>query len=85
MEVYVRLYATLRRYQPQLRLGQTLAVELPEAATVAQLIERLGIPASTVKTVFVKHLIVKDDHILTNGDEVGIFPPIAGGWGSART
>lgn len=79
IEVQVKLYATLRRYQPQLRLGEALSISLPEGATVAQLVAKLGIPASTVKTVFVKGEIVKEEHALRDGDDVGIFPPIAGG------
>lgn len=79
MEVKVKLYATLRRYQPQLRLGEALTLSLPEGTTVGQLIEKLGIPANTVKTTFIRGRIVEPDQVLNDGDEVGIFPPIAGG------
>lgn len=79
IQVRVRLYATLRRYQPPVRLGQAHLVSLPQGATVEQLIAKLGIPADTVKTVFVQGKIVEDGYILSDGDEVGIFPPIAGG------
>jgi len=79
IQVQVRLYATLRRYQPQVRLGRARIVSLPEGTTVEQLIATLGIPADTVKTVFVGGKIVESDQVLQDGDEVGIFPPIAGG------
>lgn len=79
IQLQVRIYATLRRYQPQLRLGETLFLSLPEGSSVAQLEARLGIPEGEIKTVFVKGIIVKEDHVLSDGDEVGIFPPIAGG------
>lgn len=79
IQVQVRLYATLRRYQPQVRLSQARIVSLPEGATVEQLIAKLGIPADTVKTVFVGGKIVESGYVLRDGDEVGIFPPIAGG------
>ena len=79
IQVRVRLYATLRKYQPSVRLGEGLIVNLPEGATVAQLVTQLGIPGDTVKRAFVQGKIVKDDRILHDGDEVGLFPPIAGG------
>jgi len=77
--VQVRLYATLRRYRPEVKLGESLPMELPEGTTVGQLIERLGIPAEVVKNIFVNHCQQGPEHALQNGDEVAIFPPVAGG------
>jgi molybdopterin converting factor small subunit len=79
IQVQVRLYATLRRYQPQVRLGEAVIVTLPEGTSVEQLIAKLDLPADTVKRVFVQGEIVENDRVLSDGDEVGIFPPIAGG------
>ena len=79
IQVQVRLYATLRRYQPQVQLGEGVLVSLPEGATVAQLVDKLGLPEDTVKRVFVQGIIVENDQRLNDGDEVGMFPPIAGG------
>jgi molybdopterin synthase sulfur carrier subunit len=77
--VQVRLYATLRHYRPEVKLGESLPMELPEGATVGRLIARLGIPAEVVKTIFVNHCQQGPEHVLQNGDEVAIFPPVAGG------
>jgi len=77
--VQVRLYATLRRYRPEVRLGESLPMELPEGSTVGQLIARLGIPARVVKSIFVNRRPQNPEHVLQNGDEVAIFPPVAGG------
>ncbi len=77
--VHVRVFATLRQYYPDLRLGETMAVELPEGGTVEQLVKRLELPGDLVKIVFVNHVIRGDEHRLGEGDEVGIFPPAAGG------
>jgi molybdopterin synthase sulfur carrier subunit len=79
IKVQVKLYATLRRYQPHTRLGEGDSISLPEGATIGQLMVELGIPADAVKTVFVKGEMVKDNYVLHTGDDVGIFPPIAGG------
>jgi len=79
ISVQVRLYATLRRYRPEVRLGESLPMELPEGSTVGQLIARLGIPARVVKSIFVNRRPQDPEHVLQNGDEVAIFPPVAGG------
>lgn len=77
--VQVRLYATLRRYRPEVKLGESLPMELPEGSTVGQLIARLDIPAKVVKSIFVNRRPQDLEHVLQNGDEVAIFPPVAGG------
>ncbi len=77
--VRVRLYATLRRYRPEVKLGESLPLDLPEGSTVGHLIERLGIPAEVVKNIFVNHRQQDLEYILQAGDEVAIFPPVGGG------
>ncbi len=77
--VHVKLFATLRRYSPGLKMGQALPVELPDGATVDHLIRQLGLPAEEVKMVFVNGLVRQRDHPLADGDELGIFPPVGGG------
>lgn len=77
--VHVRLFATLRRHYPHLGIGDAMAVELPEGATVGELIARLDLPAEQVKVVFVNGIARETDHPLADGDEVGIFPPVGGG------
>ncbi len=77
--VQIRLYATLRRYRPEVKLGESLPMELPEGSTVGQLIARLGIPNRVVKSIFVNRRPQDLEHVLQNGDEVAIFPPVAGG------
>jgi molybdopterin converting factor small subunit len=77
--VHVKLFATLRRYRPGLGLGEAFPVELQEGATVGDLVRQLDLPAEEVKIVFVNALFRDLDHILADGDELGIFPPVGGG------
>ena len=77
--VHVKLFATLRRARPDVPLGQPFDVELPEGATVADLIRELELPDKEVKLIFVNALFRDRDHVLADGDEVGIFPPVGGG------
>ena len=77
--VRVQLYATLRRYRPDLKVGEPLAVQLAEGSTVAHLLQQLGVPQDEVKVVFVNGIVRDQNHPLADGDELGIFPPIGGG------
>jgi molybdopterin synthase sulfur carrier subunit len=77
--VQVKLFATLRQNYPHLRIGEPMAVELPEGATVGQLLAHLHIPDDQVKIVFVNHVIRDRDHLLAQDDAVGVFPPVGGG------
>ncbi len=77
--VEVKVFATLRRHFPELEIGEAMAVELPEDATVGQLLKELELPAEEVKVIFVNGTVRKEDHRLSDGDEVGFFPPVGGG------
>jgi sulfur-carrier protein len=75
----VRLFATLRQHHPGTKLGEAFAVELPKGGTVGDLVRRLGLPEEEVKLVFVNGRSRDQDHILEDGDEVGLFPAVGGG------
>jgi len=79
--VQAKLFATLRHLAgpPALGIGQPFPVELPEGATIGDLINRLGLPPEQVKIVFVNGLVRTPEHVLADGDELGIFPPVGGG------
>jgi molybdopterin synthase sulfur carrier subunit len=77
--VHVKLFATLRRFRPGLELGEAFPVELPDGATVGGLVQELGLPEDEVRIIFVNALFRDKEHVLVDGDEVGIFPPVGGG------
>jgi len=83
IRVEVRLYATLRKYQPEgnnSEPGEALVRELAEGTTVQKLLKNeLRVPPGEVKTVFVNGVSRRFDHVLADGDRVGIFPPVGGG------
>ncbi len=76
---HVRLFATLRRHYPHLGIGEAMPVELPDGVTVGQLIEHLRLPAGEVKVIFVNGTVRGEEHALSDGDKVGVFPPVGGG------
>ena len=54
-------------------------MELPEGSTLADLVNRLKLPCEEVKIFFVKGRSRPVDWPLEPGDEIGIFPLVAGG------
>ena len=80
MKVRVRLYAFLaERHSETARAGSPLDLDLPEDSTVASLVDCLDLPKDQVKLTVVNGRLRDLDHRLQPDDEVGIFPPIAGG------
>jgi molybdopterin converting factor small subunit len=79
MIVHVRLFATLRRHYPHVGIGEPMDVELEAGATIGELIAQLRLPAEQVKVVFVNGIVQEREHVLSAGDEVGVFPPVGGG------
>jgi molybdopterin converting factor small subunit len=74
MHIKVRLYANLRgNHAPEEE------VEIPEGATVAFLMEILGVPESTVTLIFINGHHASSETELHEGDGVALFPPIGGG------
>ncbi len=78
-KIDVRLFASLRRYAPDLAPGEALSLEVPAGTTVREVLERLGIPRHEVKTIFVDYRAVTEQYAVQEGDRVSVFPPVAGG------
>ena len=88
MRVAVKLYATLVHEactdalpadRPTVRAGVPYVVELPSGATPEQLMASLGLGADQVRVVFVNGRRCPMGSVLSDGDQVGLFPPIGGG------
>jgi molybdopterin synthase sulfur carrier subunit len=74
MKVKIKFFALLRQFGPNEQV-----VEFPEGTTVDDVIHSLNIPGTIrlLKIVNGEHRTA--DHILKDGDELALFPPIAGG------
>ena len=79
MRVRVKLFASLCRYFSDAAPGIPFEMEVPGGATVADLVDRLKLPREEVKVFFVNGRARSLDWPLEAGDDVGIFPLIAGG------
>ena len=80
MIVHVKLMAVLRSKLPPGAQGGTAAMELAPGATVADVLEKLGLGAGHVHLVMVNGAMETDrQRLLADGDELTVFPPVAGG------
>jgi molybdopterin synthase sulfur carrier subunit len=77
--IRVRLFATLRRLRPGLGIGEAFPVELEAGTTVGGLVRQLELPDKEIKLIFVNGIVRDLAHVLLDGDELGIFPPVGGG------
>lgn len=78
MKIQVKLYATLRRHAPDKSSGAQ-SLELSEGTTIREALKQLDVPEEGVAFVFVNSVHKKLDEPLADGDELGVFPAIAGG------
>ena len=78
MRIKVKVFATLRKYAADESSGEQ-ELELAEGAMVGEALAKLKIPEREVAFVFVNSTHRKLDEPLADGDELGVFPPIAGG------
>ncbi len=79
IEIELRLYASLRKYRPDVPLNGSEKVLLSEKSTVLDLLAGLKIPAAEVQTAFVNRRVMHPEVVLQDGDRVDLFPPVAGG------
>lgn len=74
MNVKVKLFASLRTFGPDEQV-----VELPDGTTIEDVVQILRIPGTIRLLRIVNGEHRPADHVLTDGDDLALFPPIAGG------
>lgn len=79
MKVEVRLFATLAAYLPHGARGDSVVLEVPDGATVGQVIGTLEIPSGLDCLVVVNGRDAEAEGVLAEGDVLSLFPPLAGG------
>ncbi len=79
MKVKVRLFGTLGKQFPHHDPLNGFTVEIPDNATVGELLDQLQIPKSKIGLVSVQGRLVNADKALKPNDFVRIFRPIFGG------
>ena len=79
MKIEVNLYATFRRYMKNETGGKSSVIDVKDGVCVKDVIQKLKIPADSVKLIFVNGVHAKVDTTLKDGDRLGLFPPVGGG------
>jgi sulfur-carrier protein len=79
MKVEVRVFATLRRYLPELGISEPKLLEVPEGTTLDEIREIVGLPAKEVKVIMVNHLQADPENPAHDGDRITYIPAVAGG------
>jgi sulfur carrier protein ThiS len=79
MKMRVKLYGTLSKRFPDYQHSRGIEVEIPDGATVKDLLALLKIPESQGAVVALEGRILKADDTIRNGVPVNIFQPLAGG------
>jgi molybdopterin synthase sulfur carrier subunit len=79
MKIELRLYASLGRYLPEKKEGNSCIVEVEPGTTIRELFLRFRIPPEERKIIFLNGIHAQGDEVLKEGDRVGAFPPVAGG------
>jgi molybdopterin synthase sulfur carrier subunit len=77
MKIRVDLQAYLGDYAPG--DGGRFAYEMPEGATVADLIRKLGVPEELASVITIGDEAIDASQALKEGDRVTVIPPMAGG------
>ncbi|MDP2728388.1 MAG: MoaD/ThiS family protein [Dehalococcoidia bacterium] len=80
--VHLRLYSTLTKYLKGASIGEAVPVEVEAGTSVRDLIAKLGIAEGEVFLVSINSQVEAHDYILSEGDKVSLFGPIAGGCAS---
>ncbi len=79
MKVLIKLFSVLRDYVPDYDPKKGIEAEVPEGATVTDLLNHLGIPMSKVPVVACNGRVLQPDDILHKDSTLHIFQPVAGG------
>lgn len=78
-QIEIRFYCGLENFIPTAEYKQTIRMQIPEGFTVKMLPEKLNI-ADEVASIFLVNGVYKDyDVILSDGDQITIYPALCGG------
>ena len=77
MRLEIKLFATLKPYMKN--VPEDGFLEMPDGCDVAAVIEKLTLPDEDVRLIFLNGRHASREHLLSDGDRVGFFPPVGGG------
>ena len=79
MKIEVRLFATLRKYLPELGIGEPKFIKLPEGTTFDELRQQLELPLDEVKVIMRNGIQTELEEIIQDKDRIAYIPAVGGG------
>jgi sulfur-carrier protein len=79
MALQIFLNASLRQYVSGYNPYQGVTLKVAPGVTVAQVADRLGLPAAEIALIMVDGRRQEADFSLQGSERLGLFPPIGGG------
>lgn len=79
MPLTIFLSSSLRKYIPGYDPSSGLELTGEAGIKIAELCQKLGIPADKIKIVMVNGRKEELDYILQGDERLGFFPPVGGG------
>ena len=82
MKIRLRLFTTLQEHLPPGSNSSEALIELPDDATIPDVLETVGVPLNLAHILFVngRHVLCPKltSHRLQDGDTLAALPPIGG-------
>ena len=83
MKIKLKLFASLSQFLPDGTQGNVIEIDIPEGTTPNQVISKYEVPIKMVHLVLRNGTYLereeRDVGILQAGDELALWPPVAGG------
>ena len=79
MTIQVALYAGLTRYLPRGAQNRQATFQVPDGATVLEVMRRLGVPDEVPCIPVVDGKRATAETVLRDGEILSLFPPLTGG------
>ena len=88
MKIYLKVFAALAQllteslkgqYPDGLKPGSAIELDMPADSSIGNLLDRLELRDKGGLLVFVNGRARRQEYKVSEGDQIGIFPPIGGG------
>ncbi|MGE0485808.1 MAG: MoaD/ThiS family protein [Gammaproteobacteria bacterium] len=83
MQITLKLYASLARYLPPVAIRNVVEIEIPDGASVHDVLDSYHVPRGEAHLILINGLYVEPEHrdeaIFRAGDVLAMWPPVAGG------